>query len=160
MPYASFHYHFREIAEKETRTVTIMREDDIIPKGDYGLIEMYCDDPDCDCRRVFLYVISSLRDDVEAVIAYGWESAAFYARWLGDDDPRALDELRGPVLNLGSPQSRLAPAILELVKNVVLQDHAYVERLKTHYRLFRDGIDGRHAPTAKKTERRSKGSSA
>ena len=56
MPYTSFHDHFREIVKKETRTITIMREDDIVPKGSDGLLEMYCDDPSCDCRRVFIEV--------------------------------------------------------------------------------------------------------
>jgi len=32
MPYTSFHAYFREIAEQETRTMTILREDADIPK--------------------------------------------------------------------------------------------------------------------------------
>jgi hypothetical protein len=51
------------------------------------------------------------------------------------------DELIGPILNPGSPRTELAPAILELVKSALLQDPAYVERIKRHYRLFRQKID-------------------
>ena len=48
--------------------------------------------------------------------------------------------MKGPTLNLASPQSRLAPIILKLVDSVVLQDEKYIERLKTHYALFREEI--------------------
>jgi hypothetical protein len=76
---------------------------------------------------------------------------------MGDDDPQMLKQLCGPVLNLGSPQSELAPAILEMVKDTALQDSAYIDRLKTHYKLFRDKIDKpRAAPTSKKRRKRRK----
>jgi len=42
-----------------------------------------------------------------------------------------------------SPQSSLAPAILELFKKVLLQDRAYIDRIKMHYGLFRSRIDGK-----------------
>ena len=157
MPFVLFHDHFPEIAERETRTITVPGKSALgLPAGHYGLVEMYCDEPGCDCRRVFFYIVSSVREDVEAVVAYGWESPEFYARWLHDDDPTMIEELRGPALNLGSPQSRLAPAILEIVKNVVLRDSAYVDRLKAHYRMFRDKIDKRRTATATKKKRTSR----
>ena len=142
MPYAFFNKHLPEIAERETRTITILEQSSSgLPPAQYALVEMYCDERGCDCRRVFFYVISSLRKDVEAVIAYGWERPEFYARWMGDDDPEIIKDLQGPVLNMGSPQSSLALAILEIVKDIILQDSAYIERIKTHYKMFRDKID-------------------
>jgi len=60
---------------------------------------------------------------------------------MRDDSPEVIEELKGPSLNMASPQSNLAPAILELVKEALLQDKSYVERIKTHYRMFRDKID-------------------
>ena len=142
MPYVSFHEHLPEIAERETRTITILEQSSSgLPPGQYSLVEMYCDERGCDCRRVFFYVISSLKKDVEAVIAYGWERPEFYARWMGDDDPEIIKDLQGPILNMGSPQSSSAPAILEIVKDIILQDIAYIERIKTHYKMFRDKID-------------------
>lgn len=140
MPYTAFHTYFPKIAERETRTVTVL-DYPPLPRGDYALLEHYCDEPGCDCRRVFLSVLSSCSNEIEAVIAYGWESPEFYAEWVGDDDPASIRELQGPVLNRMSPQSRHAPAILELVRDVVLQDRAYVERLETHYRMFRTRVD-------------------
>jgi len=141
MPYACFHEYFPEIAERETRSITIpKRLSSGLPAGEYGFLEMYCDERGCDCRRVFFYVISPPKKEPLAVVAYGWESPEFYARWIGNDDPETIEELQGPILNMCSPQSSLAPAVLELVRDVLLQDELYVERLKTHYRMFRDKV--------------------
>ena len=154
MPYVMFHAYFPELAEEETRSFTVFDDDAQLPAGSYGLIESYCDE--CDCRRVFFSVISSRSERVEAVIAYGWESRAFYAEWMGDNDSEIIDGLQGPVLNQMSPQSSHAPAILEMVRNVVLQDSAYVERLKTHYWMFRHHIDTQSTQERKKKRRKSK----
>ncbi len=156
MPYDLFYSRCPEIAKRETRTITLLGKSQFgLPPGDYSFLEMYCDEPACDCRRVFFYVVSSRREDPEAVIAYGWESRKFYVRWMGDDDPLVTEQLCGPALNLGSPQSALAPAILDMFSHVLLKDSAFVERLKVHYKLFRDKIDGRHAATPSKKERRA-----
>jgi len=142
MPYVSFYNYFPEIAEQEIRTITVLENSPWdLPPAHYSLIEMYCDEPGCDCRRVFFYVVSSLTKQAEAVIAYGWESPEFYAKWMGDDNPKIIAELKGPVLNLTSPQSDIAPLILDMVEKVVLQDQAYIQRVKTHYWMFRHYID-------------------
>jgi hypothetical protein len=142
MPYAAFYQRFPKIAEHETRNVKIVSENQYgLPIEDYGFLEFFCDEPGCDCRRVFLYVISSRRGDMEAVIAYGWESRGFYAKWMRSNDKRDMDELQGPALNLLSPQSKIAPALLDLFKDVLLHDRAYIDRIKEHYRIFRAEID-------------------
>ncbi len=141
MPYESFYARFPEIAEKETRTITVINHEGI-PKGNYGLIEMYCNEPACDCRRVFFDVYDWKRGTSMAIIAYGWESEKFYTRWLGDNDPRMIHDLQGPVLNFGSPQSKYAPAFLALIEGV-LKDSRYVSRLKRHYRIFKDAVNRR-----------------
>ncbi len=79
-----------------------------------------------------------MRESV-AVIAYGWEDREFYVDWFGEDEPRVIDNLKGPTLNDASPQSKLAPILLERVKRV-LKDDQYVERIKRHYRLFKEKI--------------------
>ncbi len=142
MPYVMFHNYFPEIAERETRSFTVFDNSEL-PAGSYALLEMYCDELGCDCRRVFFSVISSVTQQVEAVIAFGWESSQFYAKWMGDNNSHVLKELKGPVLNLGSPQSEIAPAILSMVKNIVLQDEAYIKRLQVHYRMIREYIDNK-----------------
>ena len=104
------------------------------------MTEAYCDESDCDCRRVFLNVVSNIQGKILATIAFGWESKKYYAKWMGDNDPEMIEVLKGPALNLASPQSKLAPALLEQIR-VVLKDKNYVERLKRHYSLFRDEIE-------------------
>ena len=140
MPYQPFPERFPEIAEAETRAITNFDCKEL-PLDTYGLIEAYCNDADCDCRRVFLNVMSDNHKKILAVIAFGWERRSFYAKWLGTKDSQMLDELKGPSLNLASPQSDLAPKLLKLVTDLVLHDERYVERLKRHYKLFRDDVN-------------------
>jgi hypothetical protein len=155
MPFVFFHEYFPEIAERETRNMIVLEASSLgLPPARYSLVEMFCDEPGCDCRRVFFYVISSRKKGVEAVIAWGWESLEFYARWMTYPDPESVRELQGPILNFGSPQSEFAPALLEIVRDTVLKDGEYVERLKRHYRMFRDKIDRRRGTSRKKRKRK------
>ena len=139
MAYTFFGAKFPDIAEGETRIVTVPY-DGIVPGGEYGLIEFYCDEVGCDCRRVFLNVYSKEQDRFVAMVAYGWESEKFYAKWLGNNDPETIKELIGPILNLGSPQSEFSADWLEFIAKVVLKNKQYVERLKRHYLMFRQKI--------------------
>ncbi len=141
MAYQPLEELFPEIADKETRVLTTLNNHPTLPPDDYGLLEAYCNEPGCDCRRVFFNVASLHRQKIEAVIAYGWESKRFYIKWFGRNDPDIINELKGPALNLGSPQSELAPALLREIKNVVLQDKNYIARLKRHYCMFKEVID-------------------
>jgi hypothetical protein len=147
MPYQLFHDLFPQVAEEETRTIIVLDDSDIgLPPGHYSFLEMFCNERGCDCRRVFFYVVCSFRKDPQAVIAWGWDTPEFYANWLGIDDPTMIKELKGPALNLASPATSLAPHLLDLVKNVLLRDERYVERVKRHYRQFRARIDGKSMP--------------
>lgn len=151
MPFEPFYERFPEIADKETRTIIALNDPDL-SDGEYGLVEAYCNERNCDCRRVFFNVYSWQEREVVAVIAYGWENREYYVKWFGEDDPRIIPELQGPVLNLGSPQSELAPVLLEKVK-YILQDERYVARIKRHYRMFKETVDdgqpGRVRPSKK-----------
>jgi len=139
MPYAPFHERFPGVAKEETRSILIIG-DPKLPSDTYGLTEAYCDELDCDCRRVFFNVISTKKKKIVATIAFGWETKKYYAKWLGDNDSKIIKDLKGPVLNLASKQSKLAPALLEQIR-FVLRDKNYVERLKRHYELFKDEIE-------------------
>ena len=154
MPYRPFHDLLPDVAERETRSITVLPESNLgLPVGDYAFPEMFCDEAGCDCRRVFFYVVSSFRKDVEAVVAWGWENRDFYRRWMKYGDKKDADNLKGPILNLGSPQTELAPAILDLVRNVLLQDAAYVKRIQRHYTMFRERIDAQTGDRARKGKR-------
>jgi hypothetical protein len=141
-----------ELALDETRTITVFANNEYnLPPSNYGLVEMYCNDENCDCRRVFLDVVSSELEKSVAYIAYGWESSNYYAEWffgkqvdatkLRGDDLQTVKHLKGPCLNAGNPQSKLAPAILKIVTELVLSNKSYIDRLKRHYKLFREKVD-------------------
>jgi hypothetical protein len=143
MAYAPFDEQCPDVAERETRNIVLTpatTTESLLPAGAYQFVEMYCDEPGCDCRRVMFSVLSSVTGKVEAVVAWGWETVEYYRRWMGGDDPM-IEEMRGPVLNLASAQGPHANDILELTKDVLLKDPAYIERLKKHYAMFRQQIE-------------------
>jgi hypothetical protein len=146
MSYEPFIERFGEFAWKETRTMVIF-DDPRLAGDEYGFLELYCNDIDCDCRRVMFNVVSRNSMETVAVVAYGWESKAFYTKWNhGNDDPETIAQMQGPILNPASPQSELAPALLEKVKDVLLKDPAYILRIKKHYRMFKEKVDPKHFP--------------
>jgi hypothetical protein len=142
MSYAPFHEYCPEIAEKETRVITILEDASWkLPPADYGFVEMFCKDQGCDCRRVFFLVMSSIDEQPKAVIAYGWEKKKFYVKWFRNTDPTVIKDLMGPVLNQMSPQSELAPELLQLCIDILLRDKSYIQRVKRHYSMMREKVD-------------------
>ncbi|MFH2143975.1 MAG: hypothetical protein ABIJ97_16235 [Bacteroidota bacterium] len=138
MFFQSFHDKFPVIAEAETRTIMVFENNDFgLPADSYTFVELFCNDPKCDCRRVFFQVFSEKRGKSEAVIYWGWENAAFYRKWMGYANKQMLTELIGPGLNVGSPQSNLAPALLNMCAKVLLNDNTYTNRVKNHYAMFK-----------------------
>jgi len=152
MPFVPFHQYFPEVAWHEVRSLTIPPGSPFgLPAGEYGFLELYCNDPGCDCRRVLFNVLAKGKPDVQAVIGWGWEDVEFYQRWLRDASLAEATEAKGPALNPGSPHTALGPALVELVRNALLTDPAYVERIKRHYQMVRDKVDrprkpGKHKP--------------
>ena len=143
MPFRLFHDFFPEVAERETRSITVLPDSDPdLPAGSYGFLEMFCDERGCDCRRVFFMVMASFRKNLQAVVAWGWEDLAFYSRWMKYGNPQDAKKLQGPILNLASPQTELSGAILALTRKVLLADANYIERVKRHYAMFRSRVDG------------------
>jgi hypothetical protein len=140
MPYTSFDKRFPDIAEKETRTLTI-QDDPELPDDQYVFTEAYCDEENCDCRRVFFNVFSVNTKKFLAVITYGWENRKYYINWMGDNNPTVIDSLVGLDLNLSSPQSKYAHALLKKIDDVIKNDANYVKRIKNHYKLFKAEID-------------------
>ena len=132
-----FWIRFPELAPQETRVLFLPTPQGGLPAGRFGLLELYCDDPACDCRRV----ISQVRSETEphtilATINYGWESVAFYTKWM-HGDRQAGREIAQASLDPINPQSPLAPGFLRLFQTVVLKDRAYIQRLARHYALFK-----------------------
>jgi hypothetical protein len=90
-PMTPFMNRFPRLAASETLSVTITGRDDL-PYGEYGFIEFYCNEPQCDCRRVLVVV---LRPETGwkfwAAINYGWESLEFYQKWAGAPTSLRMD---------------------------------------------------------------------
>ena len=131
----AFAARFGELAFKETRSVTVPAGYPM-PAGEYGFLEYYCTDGNCDCRRVIIRVFGQHSGDtVWATISYGWENAAFYRRWSPGTDNAA--EWSRPTLDPINPQSKYAEDFRALFGQII-QDKAYVNRLKRHYKMFRN----------------------
>lgn len=148
---ALFREYFKEIAEAETRTVTLFSEsEEGLPPGSYAFVEMFCNHPGCDCRRVRFLVAADWAKGPIAVLGYGWESPAYYQQWIGGDRDAAR-EMSGLMLERTEKQSKYAPAVMKLFERLLLSDENYIERVKRHYRMMRDAVDGRRsAPSPKK----------
>ncbi len=106
-----------------------------LPDGEYGFLELYCDDPQCDCQRVMINVVSNTVEPMTlAVINYGWHEPTFYAQWA--KNPKLGAKMSGAALDPLNQQSQYAEALLHLFEQVI-QDRAYVERLQRHYLMFK-----------------------
>lgn len=139
MPLALFARLFPQVAEEETRSINIEHAEPgkRIPPGSYALVESYCTEQGCDCRRVMLNVLERTRGPV-ATISYGFDRDA---------------EMAGPFLDPLNPQSPFAPELLELIDAVTLHDPEYLARLERHYRMVKDAIQARQ-PTRKTPKQR------
>jgi hypothetical protein len=140
MPMVPFFTKLPDIAAVETRELIIVNNKNI-PTGVYGLIESYCDELNCDCRRVFINVVSEdSPSEILATITYGWETKKFYKKWMGMASLELLEMMTHPHLEIGHKQSKYAKDFLELFKEVI-KDESYVERLARHYFLFKEVVN-------------------
>ena len=147
-----FYERFAEVAARETRVVRLPQPDAGLPAGGYAFAELYCTDPDCDCRRVLIQVWPEKPPgDILATINYGWESVEFYTRWLRGDEESGR-EIVAAELDPLNAQSRLSQGLLLLFRHVVANDPAYVQRLARHYDMFKAAIRNPQPP--RKRERR------
>ena len=134
MAMVPFYSRFGDLAFRETRSATV-HGDPAIPDGEYGFVEFYCDDINCDCRRVLINVISATTGNkVWATINYGWENVAYYEKWTRSKE--LAREVVGAALDPLNTQTEYASALLELFR-YALEDKVYVERLRRHYEIFK-----------------------
>lgn len=125
--------YFPELGIREMRSLrfsSVVK----VPRGEYGLLEFYCNEADCDCRRVHLQVVSPPGFKVWANINYGWEKPDFYREWGSDEDE---EYLCGPFLDPLNPQSRYAKQFLEVITEFLADDEDYVRRLARHYGMMK-----------------------
>lgn len=113
----------------------------------YRFAESFCGKPGCDCRRAMIHVHSVKAFRLETVISWGWEPERFYRKWLGArTTAKDAADMKGPILNPGSPATDRAAALLDFFKTMLLTDRDYVENVKAHYKTFKDAIDDEDDP--------------
>lgn len=132
-----FFTRFRHLALQETRWALVPEYAEL-PTGQYGFLDLYCDDPRCDCRIVILQVVSADSGRrVWATIDYAWETDGLYQKRVHDV---AADWGCGTArLSLGDPQTEWAPALLRLFRRMVT-DWRYAARLRCHYGMFKQAV--------------------
>ncbi len=150
MPYAAFYELFPDVAANETRSIQVLRPGGDLPMGEYGFIELFCNEEGCDCRRAFINVMHTRGKKLAlaATISYGWEDESFYKKWARYPlSKEELHDLKGPALAMLQPQSEYAPVLLEHFE-MLLRDEIYAKRIQRHYEMYRRVIDKRGAPAA------------
>ena len=127
-----------ELAARETRVMNTWVVQGGLPVGSYALLEFYCPDPACNCRRVMLNVVEEKRPaHFLASISYAFDR---------DDD------MAGPFLDPLNPQSRHARKLLQLVEDAVLSDPHYLARLERHYDLVKQAASDPKHPAYRKLQ--------
>lgn len=127
MPMQYFGDAFPELAQAECRVLHVLDGDEHLPADGYVLVEMYCNERDCDCRRVSFNVISEATEEQVCIISFGFDRK---------------DSLAGPFIDPLYPRKAFAGELLEMIDQLVLSDPKYLARLRRHYRMFKDEICG------------------
>lgn len=124
-----------ELAEKETRVVFVAPGHKL-PTGTYTMLESFCNDKKCDCRRVFINVEHNGK--IIATIGYGWEDVEFYEKRAGDSN--IVKHCKGPVLEPTGVYTNMSNGVLRFFKETMLMDETFLKRLKTHYAAFKESF--------------------
>ena len=135
-----FWVRFPEIGPAETRCADLTAASGTLPAGNYAFAELYCLDPNCDCRRVVIQVLEkSDPHKVWATINFGWEPKAFYEEKF-PLDKSAPDEITGASLDSLNPRSPVADTLLAMFREIVANDGEYVKRMERHYWMFKGTV--------------------
>lgn len=133
-----FYYVFPEVAADETRTITLLQPQEGVPRGSYGLLEFYCPDPNCDCRRVMLNIAEEKHpNQFLASIGYGFDRES---------------DMAGPYLDPLHQHSPYARQLMKLVNTLALDNPAYVARLARHYAMIKQAASDPRHPAHHKLE--------
>ena len=114
----------------QIRTVTISCDPNL-PDGEYSFVDMYCTDSSCDCRKTMVAVLH--KGTNIATIDYGWESEAYYEKWIGGGFP-GMPKMSGT--SIATCSNRISPnGILALFNHLL--DKKWTGIFKEHYRLVK-----------------------
>jgi hypothetical protein len=127
---------FPEEAELKTRKIALVQDTFGLSKGLYILVENYCADLKCDCRKVMINVVKiGDKQIVLGTIGFGWEDAKYYTEWMGGDESVGR-QMVGAYIEPGGIQTGLEDECLKLVENS-LRDTYYVDLIKKRYEIFK-----------------------
>jgi len=113
----------------QVRTVSIAKSPQL-PDGEYSFVDMYCADPDCDCRKTMIQVMHNGK--LVSIINYGWESDLFYEQWMGSSaENNPILQMHGVSIDITSPDLISRNGILSLF-NALLND-IWIAKFKQHY---------------------------
>ena len=135
--FVPFYTYFPEIADKETKIVQILKSGiNTPPIGVYAIVESFCDDRKCDCRKVMFNIIAiNQPGKILATIGFGWESISFYTAWAGGDQELAK-QMVGTYLEPLCIQSKYSEYFCSLIADMV-KEESFKFRILRHYQLFR-----------------------
>jgi hypothetical protein len=138
-----FYEKFPGIAENETRSITVFNHAHI-PNGKYVFLEMYCPDYSCDCRKASILVLEDNAHKKMALISYGWASMKFYLKWgLSKGDAESLT--KGYVDPLGE-NTKYSSYFLDIFLNSIKEEPDFKNRLKRHYKLYKNSLTSNDTP--------------
>ncbi len=106
-----------------------------LPHGIYYFFDLYCTDPECDCRKIIMEIVSE--NELVGQIHYGWESVEYYRKWMGGGDPSdtMVDDMAG-LSNAFSPVTDIpSDVILDLVGGLL--DETWIQKIKENYALVK-----------------------
>lgn len=135
--FLSFMDYFPELFDRETRKIMLIQDTFGLLQGSYVLLENYCSDNDCDCRKVMINVVS-MDNNIPMIlgtVGFGWENVQHYTHWL-DGDTDTASKMVGAYLERGGIQTEYSQGCLEMVKNS-LRDEKYIDLIKKHYVSFK-----------------------
>ena len=138
MSMLAFHELFPQQAENECRLLTPINHRHLPPRT-FLLVEFYCVEPNCDCRRVLLNVLDTEEFRQVATINYAFEPPQ---PPFDDDGQVFLDPL--------NPQSSMSNALLKLFQEMIDHDRAYRQRLERHYQMWKRIVNDPSHPAQKK----------
>lgn len=163
MRFAAFQEFFSEIASTETRMLTLPETaPGYPPAGQYCFIEMFCMEPDCDCRNAMIgvYNIGQNGQFTEVTkLRFCWEDRAFYDNIRLDFRQDVLPDVFSDFFSNGKFDSYFVQQFGSMCY-LNYDDHPslrlesdYAKRIKRHYSLFKEHM----VQTAKENKRTAVG---
>ncbi len=130
----TFHTLCPEVGSREYWSVELPRRRGSLPAGEYGFVELYCNDPGCACRNVHLNVI-------------GGKPARHLATINFSLDPDGFQDLRleRSFLDPLNVQSEHSSVLLEVFRDHLLPTPEFLARLERHLALAK-ACAGRRRP--------------